>query len=147
MFANLQHFWHNRGRRWIMLSEVGDIVLAHYNSGSYIGEVMEDRGERNLIKVLAVKKHPLQGDIHNYGKTEGVFFHERKALAFHEKMNVKKPAIHAYDEKVPDYAESLKKAVEDAKEKLQKKETAFNQLALKTLMKLERESYMNIYSS
>jgi len=128
------------------MTDVGNIVLAHYNSGSYIGKVIEDRGERSLIKVLAVKKHPLQGDIHNYGKIDGVFFHERKALAYHEKMNVKKPAIHAYTEDIPDYSESLKKAVADAKEKLQKKDTSFNQLALKTLEKLEKESYKNIYS-
>jgi len=129
------------------LSEIGDIVLAHYNSGSYIGEVIEDRGERDLIKVLAVKKHPLQGDIHNYGKIDGVFFHERKALAFHEKMNVKKPAVHAYTEEIPEYATSLKKAVEDAKEKLKKKDTAFNQLSLKTLERLEKETYSHIYDS
>lgn len=130
----------------MILVEIGDIVLAHYNSGSYIGEVMEDRGERSLIKVLAVKKHPLQGDIHNYGKIDGVFFHERKALAYHEKMNVKKPAIHAFKEDIPEYAASLKKAVVDAKEKLQKKDTQFNQLAVQTLMKLEEESYKDIYS-
>jgi len=129
------------------LAEVGSIVLAHYNSGSYIGEVVEDRGERSLIKVLAVKKHPLQGDIHNYGQVEGVFFHERKALAYQEKMNVKKPAIHPYNEDIPDYVESLKKAVDEAKEKLKKKDTSFNQLALKTLERLEEETYKPIYSS
>lgn len=129
------------------MAEVGSIVLAHYNSGSYIGEVVEDRGERSLIKVLAVKKHPLQGDIHNYGQVEGVFFHERKALAYQEKMNVKKPAIHPYNEDIPDYVESLKKAVDEAKEKLKKKDTAFNQLALKTLERLEEETYKPIYSS
>lgn len=129
------------------MAEVGSIVLAHYNSGSYIGEVVEDRGERSLIKVLAVKKHPLQGDIHNYGQVDGVFFHERKALAYHEKMNVKKPAIHAFTEEIPDYVESLKKAVGEAKEKLQKKDTPFNQLALKTLKRLEEETYKPIYSS
>ncbi|HLR03668.1 MAG TPA: kinase-associated lipoprotein B [Virgibacillus sp.] len=129
------------------MAEVGSIVLAHYNSGSYIGEVVEDRGERSLIKVLAVKKHPLQGDIHNYGQVEGVFFHERKALAYQEKMNVKKPAIHPYNEDIPDYVESLKKAVDEAKEKLKKKDTSFNQLALKTLERLEEETYKPIYSS
>src|SRR5699024_630547 len=88
--------------------ELGDMVKAHYKSGTYVGEVMEDRNDRYLIKVLAVKKHPLQGDIHNYGETEGVFFHERKALAYTEKMNVKKSAIHPYTETVPDYGDSLK---------------------------------------
>lgn len=125
---------------------IGDTVLAHYNSGSYIGEVMEDRGERFLIKVLAVKKHPLQGDIHNYGKIENVFFHERKALAYHEKMNVKKPAVHPFTNEVPLYSESLKRAVAEGKEKLQKKDTEFNRLALQTLTNLEKETYSSIYT-
>ncbi|MDY0393159.1 sporulation phosphorelay system protein KapB [Virgibacillus halophilus] len=70
--------------------DIGETVRAHYNSGTYIGKIKEDRGERMLVEVLAVDKHPLQGDIHNYNQIEGVFFHERKALALHEKANIKK---------------------------------------------------------
>lgn len=119
----------------------GDTVRAHYKSGTYIGEIMEDRGSRYLIKVLAVKKHPLQGDIHHPGEIDGVFFHERKALAFQEKMNVKKPAVHPFDEEIPDYGQSLKEAVENLRGKLAAKDSAFNQKALETLAGLESNYY------
>jgi kinase-associated protein B len=124
---------------------IGDIVRAHYNSGTYIGEVKEDRGERYLIEVLAVHKHPMQGDIHNPGEVEGVFFHERKALAHHEKMNVKKPAVHPYKEEVPDYGQSLQRAVQAYREKLQEEDSAFNQAALKKLEGLEENIYRKKY--
>ena len=125
--------------------ETGDIVKAHYRSGTYFGEVIEDRGDHYLIKVLAVKKHPLQGDLHNMNQTENVFFHERKALAFHEKMNVKKPAVHVYDEAAPSYSESLKQAVQEYRSKLQKENTAYNEKALEVLNRLEKEVYLKLY--
>lgn len=120
---------------------IGDKVKAHYRSGTYIGKVIEDRGEQFLIEVYAVLKHPLQGDLHNMNQTEDVFFHERKALAHHEKMNVKKPAVHPYPSPVPDYKESLKQAIETYKDKLQAKDTEYNRLALKTLNRLEADVY------
>ncbi|HLR09504.1 MAG TPA: kinase-associated lipoprotein B [Bacillota bacterium] len=123
----------------------GEIVRAHYNSGTYIGKIIEDRKDRYLIEVLAVEKHPLQGDIHNPGKVDGVFFHERKALAYHEKMNVKKPAVKPYTEAVPNYAESLKQAVFHLREKLQKEDSDFNRAALQCLDNLEANVYKNIY--
>ncbi|PAV28753.1 kinase [Virgibacillus profundi] len=123
---------------------IGETVRAHYNSGTYIGEVKEDRGDRYLIKVHAVHKHPLQGDLHNPGEVQGVFFHERKALAHHEKMNVKKPAVHPYDEAIPVYSESLKTAVDKYKEKLSAEDSAFNKQALSKLKDLE-EFYERSY--
>lgn len=124
--------------------KIGDHVRAHYKSGTYIGKIIEDRGERYLIEVLAVQKHPLQGDIHNPHQVEGVFFHERKALAFHEKMNVKKPAVHRYDEPIPAYGESLKKAVEVVKEKLANEQTEYHKKALENIERLEAH-YYNVY--
>ncbi|WP_087972727.1 sporulation phosphorelay system protein KapB [Oceanobacillus rekensis] len=122
-----------------------DIVKAHYNSGTYIGEVKEDRGANYLIEVLAVIKHPLQGDLHNYGKHEDVFFHERKALAFHEKMNVKKAAVHPFEAEIPAYGESLKKAVEDYKEKIALVDSEFNRQSLLKLNGLEENYYHKFY--
>ena len=110
---------------------IGDVVKAHYHSGTYIGLVKEDRGDHYLIEVLAIYKHPLQGDLHNPGEVENVFFHERKALAHHEKMNVKKPAVHPYDEEIPSYADSLKQAVHQYKEKLTNEDSAFNRSRIK----------------
>ncbi|WP_186576421.1 kinase-associated lipoprotein B [Aquibacillus kalidii] len=119
----------------------GDIVRAHYRSGSYIGEVMEDRGEKYLIKVLAVVKHPLQGDLHNFGETEGVFFHQRKALSYQEKMNVSKSAVHPYSDTVPSFNESLKDAIHKLRSKLQEKDSEFNQKALASIDQLENEYF------
>lgn len=124
--------------------QIGTIVKAHYRSGTYIGEVKEDRSDRFLIEVLAVMKHPLQGDLHHMKQTENVFFHERKALAFHEKMNVKKPAVHPYDEETPDYNESLKNAVKVYRNKLQKEETQYNKKAMDALNRLDKEVYLQI---
>ncbi|MFZ3576793.1 kinase-associated lipoprotein B [Virgibacillus sp. DJP39] len=121
--------------------KIGQIVRAHYNSGKYIGEVLEDRGERFLIKVLAVQKHPMQGDLHNPGKIDGVFFHERKALAYNEKMNVAKPAVHTFEGELPSYETSLKESVDKLKEKLTYKDTDFNNKALLTLQQLEEKHY------
>lgn len=124
--------------------KIGDTVKAHYHSGTYIGKVTEDRGDKYLIEVLAVYKHPLQGDLHNLSATENVFFHERKALAHHEKMNVKKPAVHLYDGEIPEYKHSLKQAIETYRSKLLEKESKYNELALKTLSRLEEEVYAKI---
>jgi len=124
---------------------VGNIVRAHYNSGTYIGEVIEDRGKNYLIEVFAVVKHPMQGDLHNPGQVEDVFFHERKALAHHEKMNVKKPAVKPYDEDIPSYSESLKQAVETYREKLQTEDTPYNQAALNKLNGIEENIYKKGY--
>lgn len=124
-----------------MMAEVtiGAIVRAHYNSGTYIGEIKEDRGDRYLIEVFAVHKHPLQGDIHNFGEVDGVFFHARKALAQHEKMNVKKAAVHPFDDQVPEYSTSLLQAIEKYKVKLNSEDTAYNKAALLKLSELEKE--------
>ncbi|WP_042222716.1 kinase-associated lipoprotein B [Oceanobacillus manasiensis] len=117
--------------------QIGDKVKAHYKSGTYLGKIVEDRGDKYLIEVLAVMKHPMQGDLHNPNQTEGVFFHERKALAFHEKMNVKKPAVHPFDEEIPDYTTSLQEAVQKYKDTLLNGDTPYHKEALLALERLE----------
>ncbi|BAB05453.1 activation of KinB in the initiation of sporulation [Halalkalibacterium halodurans C-125] len=46
---------------------VGDFVRGVYKTGVYAGELMQVEQEkgRALVKVLAVLKHPMQGDLHN----------------------------------------------------------------------------------
>ncbi|MEQ6378604.1 kinase-associated lipoprotein B [Bacillaceae bacterium S4-13-58] len=125
-----------------MTISVGQSVKAHYNSGIYIGKVVEDRGERYLVEVLAVHKHPQQGDLHHPLESEGVLFHQRRALAFREKMNVPKNAVHSYEEEIPDFQESLRKAVDKLKEKLLKIENAdFRNRALKEIGDLEKSYF------
>src|SRR5690625_6220440 len=77
-------------RRHAHMVQVNDIVKARYNSGEYIGRVLEERGNFLLVEVLAVLEHPQQGDLHHLGEVDGVAFHERKALAYREKFNARK---------------------------------------------------------
>ncbi|GAA0588442.1 kinase-associated lipoprotein B [Virgibacillus siamensis] len=128
-----------------MTISIGDTVQVKYNSGKYIGEVVEDRGDRVLVKTLAVQKHPKQGDLHNLGQVDGVFFHERKALAHYEKMNVVRSAVRSFNEKIPDYSESLLTAIDELKETLANKDTEYNQQALANLKNLEENDYTKSY--
>ncbi|MBX0357359.1 kinase-associated lipoprotein B [Halobacillus sp. Nhm2S1] len=119
----------------------GSIVKAHYKTGIYIGEVIEDRNRFYLVKVLAVEKHPMQGDLHNPGKTEEVFFHQRKALSYNEKANVQKEAVKPFEGEIPSYEESLKEAVDALKSKLERRETEFNKSAKNQLDDLEKQYF------
>ncbi|MEN1970275.1 sporulation phosphorelay system protein KapB [Lentibacillus sp. N15] len=129
-----------------MTVAVGDTVRAHYNSGIYIGNVEADRDDRFLIKVLAVIKHPMQGDLHHPGALDdNVFFHSRKALAHYEKMNVAKAVVYPYNDPIPDYRQSLQDALTTMKNKLIEKNTDFSKAALKKLTDLENNDYQKSY--
>lgn len=125
---------------------IGDIVKTSYNSGTYIAEVLEDKQNFLLVKVLAVVTHPTQGDLHNRGQVEGVAFHERKALAFEEKFNARKRMTTLFEGEVPDYAASLQQAVQEMKDKLHEEKTEFNELSLSRIADLETHFYHKIYS-
>lgn len=125
---------------------INSIVKATYNSGTYIGKVIEDRGNFWLVEVLAVLKHPDQGDLHKPGQVEGVAFHERKALAYREKMNARKRHVTIYDGPVPEYRASLKTAVEEFKAQLAAEDTAFNRRSLARLTDLEKYFYDKIFN-
>jgi kinase-associated protein B len=124
---------------------IGEIVQVPNKSGIYIGEIMEDRGDKYLIQTLAVLKHPMQGDLHHPKQVENVVFHERKALSQFEKFNVLKDIVSAYTEKVPAYGESLKKAVVTYKEQLTSKTSDYNTAALKALEIVENSYYLGRY--
>jgi len=126
--------------------QIGDIVKTNYNSGTYIGEVLEDKQNFLLVKVLAVVTHPTQGDLHQRGQVEGVAFHERKALAYEEKFNARKRMTKPFEGDIPDYATSLKQAVEDIKRTLKTEDTEFNHLSLDRIADLETHFYNKIYS-
>lgn len=125
---------------------VGDHVEAEYNSGIYIGKVIEDRRNFFLVEVLAIVKHPTQGDLHNPGQVEGVAFHERKALAFKEKTNARKRKVKPYFEDIPNYLDSLNRAVKVLKEELNQEDSLYNQAALMKLASLEEHFYKKIKS-
>lgn len=123
---------------------IGDTVQTKYNSGVYIGKVIEDRRNFWLVEVQAVVTHPTQGDLHNPNQVEGVAFHERKALAYREKMNARKRDTEKYDGHVPSYEDSLKDAIESFETKLNESDTQFNQLSLQKLADLKEHFYNDI---
>ncbi len=125
---------------------IGDMVKTRYNSGTYIGEVLEDRRNFLLIKVLAILEHPTQGDLHNPGQVNDVAFHERKALAFEEKMNARKRDTNKYEGEIPEYAHSLKTAVENLKKQLQALDSEFGKLSLSRINDLEEHYYNKIFN-
>ena len=64
-----------------------------------------------VVKVLAVLKHPVQGDLHNVKQADVPFFHERRALAFREQTNIPEQMVKKYEGEIPDYTDSLKLAL------------------------------------
>ncbi|GKU80406.1 kinase-associated lipoprotein B [Paenibacillus sp. L3-i20] len=91
--------------------KVGEIVKIEVRSGHYAGELVELNGPRALVKVLAVLKHPEQGDLHQPYDPDVAMFHERRALSFTEKTTVLLRDVKRYTGNVPDYRESLHDAV------------------------------------
>ncbi|MEK3882838.1 sporulation phosphorelay system protein KapB [Paenibacillus sp. PL2-23] len=98
--------------------EVGDLVKAEVRTGQYVGEVQEVNGPRALVKVLAVLKHPEQGDLHQPYDPDVAMFHERRALSYTEKTNVLLRDITPYHGAVPDYKESLLASAAELEEAL-----------------------------
>ena len=96
--------------------QVGDKVTAIYKTGKYIGEITDIRSEHILVKILAVSKHPMQGDLHHPKDADVPFFHERKALSFREQANIPKKMVKPFEEEVPNYEASLKAAVNKLKD-------------------------------
>jgi kinase-associated protein B len=90
----------------------GDLVKASYKSGEYIGEVVEMTRSKAAVKVLAVLKHPAQGDLHHPYEVDGVMFLQRKALSHREIALMPQYSLFAYSGEVPEYRESLLAALE-----------------------------------
>lgn len=102
--------------------KAGDIVKISYKSGEYIGEVFQYAVPKAVIKILAVLKHPEQGDLHHPMEVDVPMFHQRRALAFQEKALTSLSMIQHYPYKVPDYNESLQQALESEMTLLHKTE-------------------------
>jgi len=100
--------------------EVGHLVQAKVRTGIYIGEVYELYSPRIVVKILAVIKHPDQGDLHNPNDPNVAMFHERRALSYTEKTTVLPRDIQLYNGTVPDYKQSLLIAVEQQLHQLHK---------------------------
>ncbi|WP_027094129.1 kinase-associated lipoprotein B [Cohnella thermotolerans] len=96
------------------------IVKAEYKTGEYIGKVVETDGRRALVQVLAVLRHPTQGDLHHPYDPDPPLFHERRASAYNEKIWVPVSAMKPYDGAIPPYKESLLAATGAEMEKLER---------------------------
>ncbi|MGF2617604.1 kinase [Rossellomorea vietnamensis] len=123
----------------------GDIVTALYKTGKYIGEVTDSRPGVYVVKVMAVLKHPRQGDLHNPKEVDVPLFHERKALAFRERANIPEKMVKPYEGDIPDYNESLSSTFNELKERLEAEDSPFSAKSLETLSSIKRE-YELMYS-
>ncbi|MEK4066881.1 kinase-associated lipoprotein B [Peribacillus sp. FSL R5-0717] len=121
--------------------KIGDKVTAIYKTGKYIGEVTDIRPAAYLVRVLAVLKHPMQGDLHNPKQTEVSMFHQRRALAFREQTNVPKNMVRTFDEEIPEYKESLREAVDKMKGTLNEAQTEWNDKSLQLLKDLAADYF------
>ncbi|MGG5252812.1 kinase-associated lipoprotein B [Neobacillus sp. SM06] len=121
--------------------QVGDTVTAIYKTGKYIGEITDIRPQHYLVRVLAVLKHPMQGDLHNPKDANVAIFHERKALAFREQANIPKQMVKAFSDEVPDYSHSLREAVGKMKAELKAAESPWGARSLDILASLEKEYF------
>jgi kinase-associated protein B len=121
--------------------KVGDIVTGIYKTGKYIGEITAIKPEHYLVKVKAVLKHPMQGDIHSPKDVNVPLFQERRALAFNEQTNVPKKMVRHYKEEVPEYKSSLRDAVEKTKNDLEAEGTEWALRSLENMNVLEKDYF------
>lgn len=108
------------------------LVKASYKTGEYVGEAVDRDDRRTLVKVLAVLRHPTQGDLHHPYDPDVPIFHERRALAYTEKVWVPNRDAEPYDGAAPDYADSLRRALDEETERIDK----LNRWAAKSLEQL-----------
>lgn len=121
--------------------KIGDKVTAIYKTGKYIGEITDIRPQAYLVRVLAVVKHPMQGDLHNPKEAEVSFFHERRALAFREQTNVPKQMVKPFNQEIPEYIDSLREAVDHMKTELVATSTAWSERSLQSIHLLEKDYF------
>jgi kinase-associated protein B len=98
----------------------GDLVRIAYKTGEYVAEVVEVTPPKAVVKILAVQKHPAQGDLHHPYEVDVPLFHQRRALAFQEKVVVPLGSMQLFQGEAPSYQESLRHALEREMAALQK---------------------------
>jgi kinase-associated protein B len=121
--------------------EIGQIVLAEYKTGVYVGEIVDLSTGRATVKMLAVIKHPTQGDLHNPFQGDVPFFHQRKALAYLEKALVPLSQIRSYQGEIPEYKASLAKALEKEILYVQQQSGSWAERAFEALEQLRAEYF------
>lgn len=102
-------------------------------------EVTNSRPGSYVVKVLAVLKHPVQGDLHNVKQADVPFFHERRALAFREQTNIPEQMVKKYEGEILDYTDSLKLALETQMNSFSEDDSPFAVRSLETLEQLKKD--------
>lgn len=121
--------------------KIGDKVTGIYKTGKYIGEITDVRPQGYLVRVLAVVKHPMQGDLHNPKDADVMIFHERKALSYREQANIPKQMVKPFAEEIPDYLQSLREAVGKMRKELEDMDTKWAEMSLHALSSLEKDYF------
>lgn len=121
--------------------QIGDKVTAIYKTGKYIGEITDIRPQHYLVRVLAVVKHPMQGDLHNPKDANVQMFHERRALAHREQTNVPKQMVKLFHGEIPDYLVSLREALEKMIGELKEDGSPWAELSLKNAEALMKDYF------
>ncbi|MCY9664270.1 kinase-associated lipoprotein B [Paenibacillus alginolyticus] len=121
--------------------QIGDRVTAEYKTGVYFGEVVEvSSSMKAAVRILAVKEHPTQGDLHNPMDPSVAFFHQRRALSYQEIALMPISTIRPYAGQIPDYQDSLKRALMAQISKLSEME-AWARRSLQELDQLQKEYF------
>ncbi|WP_127534748.1 sporulation phosphorelay system protein KapB [Paenibacillus kobensis] len=100
------------------MPQVDQMVRMTYKTGEYAGKIVESGGARAVVQVLAVLKHPQQGNLHHPYDPDVPVFHERKALSHNEKALAVYSDLSPYTGAVPEYMDSLVRALEEEAESL-----------------------------
>jgi kinase-associated protein B len=117
--------------------EVGQLVTGIYKTGKYIGEITMVKEANYVMRVLAVINHPTQGDLHNPKAVDGVFFHERRALAHREQVNIQNVYVKPYEGELPSYEQSLRSALDKEFSQLEAEGSPFALKSIEVLRGLE----------
>ncbi|WP_010273505.1 sporulation phosphorelay system protein KapB [Paenibacillus senegalensis] len=120
--------------------EIGQTVIAEYKTGVYLGTIVDWNPDRSkaAVQIQAVVKHPEQGNLHSPHNPDVAFFHQRRALAFQEIALMPVGTCKPYSGSIPDYHTSLKEAVKQEMEQLEKT-IRFSERCLQELRALSQD--------
>ncbi|AKC76716.1 kinase-associated lipoprotein B [Staphylococcus sp. EG-SA-6] len=110
-----------------------------HKTGAYGVTIKEENDDQVLVQVEQVIKHPKQGDLHNPGQTEGVFFHERRALSHFEKRYATRSQLREFNVEEMTYEASLQQAITKMENDLKQQNTEFAKQALNNLENLKND--------
>ncbi|WP_213406082.1 kinase-associated lipoprotein B [Staphylococcus pasteuri] len=110
-----------------------------HKTGSYGVSIKEEDDDQVLVQVEQVIKHPKQGDLHSPNESEGVFFHERRALSHFEKRYAKRSQLRDFNVEKMSYEESLQQAISNLEGQLKEKNDAHAKRSLQNLEQLKHD--------